>query len=72
MFSAGRWALPNKSGSPTCKDGGTAQKEISLEYPLPQPIQDPITVLTGRGHYTVTGGCPFGSDFDSRIQRTGD
>ena len=26
----------------------------------------------GRGHYTVTGGSPFDSDFDSRVQRTGD
>ncbi len=26
----------------------------------------------GTGHYTVTGGCPFNSDFDSRVERTGD
>jgi serine/threonine-protein kinase len=55
-----------------CQNGGSAHREISLQYPLPQPAQDPITLLTGRGHYTVTGDCPFNSDFDSRVQRTGD
>ena len=34
--------------------------------------QNPITLLTGNGHYTVTGACPFTSDFESRVQRTGD
>jgi len=71
-FSAGRWTLANKSGSSTCTNGGTAHKGFSLKYRLPQPIQDPITVHAGRGHYTVTGGSPFDSDFDSRVQRTGD
>ena len=54
------------------QSGGPAHREVTLQYPLPSPAQDPITLLTGRGHYTVTGGCPFNSDFDSKVQRTGD
>jgi serine/threonine-protein kinase len=45
---------------------------MSLQFPLPQPAPDPITLLTGHGHYTMTGDCPVGSDFDVRVERTGD
>ncbi|MCW2688063.1 MAG: protein kinase family protein, partial [Mycobacterium sp.] len=72
VFAQGRWVLANTLADSTCQAGGRAHREISLEYPLPQPSQDPITLLTGRGHYTVTGDCPFNSDFDSRAERTGD
>ncbi|HET6733376.1 serine/threonine-protein kinase [Mycobacterium sp.] len=71
LFSQNQWVLANTSSDSTCKNGGPAHREISLQYPLPQPAQDPITLLTGRGHYTLTGGCPFSSDFDSRVARTG-
>ncbi|UUO03452.1 protein kinase [Mycolicibacterium novocastrense] len=72
VFQNNQWVLTNTSADSRCKGGEPAHREISLTYPLPQPPQDPITLLTGRGHYTVTGGCPFSSDFDSRVQRTGD
>jgi serine/threonine-protein kinase len=72
VFAQGRWVLTNTSADAECKTGGRAHREVSLEYALPQPPQDPITLLTGRGHYTVTGDCPFNSDFDSRVERTGD
>jgi serine/threonine-protein kinase len=72
VFSKNQWVLANRSSDSTCKDGGPAHREITAQYPLPTPAQDPITTLTGNGHYTVTGGCPFNSDFDSRVERTGD
>lgn len=72
LFSDNKWVLTNTTSQAQCQNGGTAQREISLEYPLPQPKQDPISLLTGRGHYTLTGACPFNSDFDSRVERTGD
>ena len=72
VFSSNRWVLTNTSTDTQCKSGGGAHSEITLEYPLPQPKQDPITLLTGRGNYTVTGACPVSSDFDSRVERTGD
>jgi serine/threonine-protein kinase len=72
IFTQDGWVLSTTSSDSKCQAGGRAHKEISLEYPLPQPEQDPITRLTGRGHYTITGDCPFNSDFDSRVERTGD
>jgi serine/threonine-protein kinase len=71
VFSQGQWVLTTTSLDSNCKTGGRAHREISLEYPVPQPPQDPITLLTGHGHYTITGDCPFNSDFDSRVDRTG-
>ena len=72
IFAKNEWVLANRSSDSKCQNGGPAHREITLQYPLPSPAQDPITLLTGRGHYTVTGACPFNSDFDSRVQRTGD
>jgi serine/threonine-protein kinase len=71
-FAKNQFVLANRSSDSTCKEGGPAHREITLQYPLPSPPQDPITRLTGNGHYIVTGGCPFNSDFDSRVERTGD
>jgi hypothetical protein len=72
VFAQGQWVLANTTGDSQCQSGGRAHREISLQYPLPEPPKDPITLLTGHGHYTITGDCPYNSDFDSRVQRTGD
>jgi serine/threonine-protein kinase len=71
VFTPDTWVLATTSSDSTCQNGGRSHRDISLHYPLPQPPQDPINLLTGRGHYTVTGDCPFTSDFDSRAQRIG-
>jgi serine/threonine-protein kinase len=71
-FAKNQFVLANRISDSTCEKGGAARREITLQYPLPTPAQDPITLLTGNGHYTVTGACPFDSDFDSRVERTGD
>ena len=72
VFSGDRWVLTTTSSNAQCTNGGRADRGFSAQYPLPQPPQDPITLLTGRGHYTITGDCPFNSDFDSRVERSGD
>jgi serine/threonine-protein kinase len=72
VFSQNQWVLATTSADSNCTAGGAAHREITLQYPLPQPPQNPITLLTGRGHYTITGACPFNSDFASRVERTGD
>jgi serine/threonine-protein kinase len=71
VFSQNQWVLTTTSSDAACTSGGRAHRDISAQYPLPQPQQDPITLLTGRGHYTATGDCPFSSDFDSRVERSG-
>jgi len=72
VFQQNKWGLTTTSSDVTCINGGTGHQDTSLEFPLPQPPADPITLLTGHGHNTVTGACPFSGDFDSKVQRTGD
>jgi serine/threonine protein kinase len=72
VFSGDQWVLTTTSSNAACANGGRAERDFSAQYPLPQPPQDPIALLTGRGHYTITGDCPFNSDFDSRVERSGD
>jgi serine/threonine-protein kinase len=38
--------------------GGPMHVKASAQYSLPQPPQDPITLLTGHGHHEQTGSCP--------------
>ncbi|MDT5303354.1 MAG: eukaryotic-like serine/threonine-protein kinase, partial [Mycobacterium sp.] len=42
------------------------------QFPLPQPLQNPITVLTGHGRQDQTGACAGSVVFDETITRTGD
>jgi serine/threonine-protein kinase len=72
VFAQHQWALTNTTVNAKCNNGSPAHGQITVQYPLPQAAEAPITLLSGRGHYTVTGECPFDSDFDSRVQRTGD
>ena len=70
VFANGRWTRTEEFDSP-CPDGGTAHAKVTADYPLPQPPEDPIAVLTGHGHQDVTGACT-GGDYDSKFVRTGD
>jgi len=40
--------------------------------PLPQPLQNPIPVLTGHGTWVQTGGCAATTTFDETYTRVGD
>jgi serine/threonine protein kinase len=72
LYSQDQWVLTNTSVGVDCTKGGKARRDTSLTYPLPQPTPKPITLLTGHGHYTITGDCSANTDFDSRVERTGD
>src|SRR4051794_35752373 len=63
---------PEQVGQPNVQGRRHGPERDQPGIPAAATDSGSITVLTGRGHYTVTGGCPFGSDFNSRIQRTGD
>lgn len=55
-----------------CWKGGMAHVKIVVPFALPQPAQDPITLLSGHGHEEITGtSCP-GTDVDVSFARTGD
>jgi serine/threonine-protein kinase len=72
VFANGKWTKGLENKSP-CEAGGTALEKYTADYALPLPPQDPITVLTGRGHLEVIGtACAVGVDFDEKFERTGD
>jgi hypothetical protein len=71
VFANGKWTQ-NTEGDSACWVGGTAHAKFTAEYPLPQPPQDPITLLTGHGHTESTGSACTGGDFNEKFVRTGD
>jgi serine/threonine-protein kinase len=71
VFSGGKWTRDDEGIVP-CNTGGTAQIKLSAEYPLPDPLQDPIPLLTGHGHNETTGSTCAGGDFEDKFERTGD
>jgi serine/threonine-protein kinase len=73
MFANDKWTR-DEGGTSVCRDGGTAQMTVTAEYPLPEQLEDPIPVLTGRGTQTVAAGgaCTGGGDFVDEFKRTGD
>jgi serine/threonine protein kinase len=55
-----------------CPSGGTSRRTGIAHYPLPQPPQNPIMLLTGHGHDQQAAPCTKSIDFDEKRVRTGD
>jgi serine/threonine-protein kinase len=70
VFADGKWTKIDTELKIKCSSGGQGVRHDTLEFPLPQPAQDPITSLTGRGHSKETGDCPYEGDFDATLNRT--
>ncbi|BBX75265.1 serine/threonine protein kinase [Mycobacterium shinjukuense] len=70
VFSSRSWLMS------TVLDGicsaGRAPVNNTAEFPLPQPPQNPIVLLTGHGHHEQTGACTHSTSFDEKFERTGD
>ena len=71
IFSGAKWTRDDE-GTVPCNLGGTTHIKLSAEYPLPDPLQDPIPLLTGHGHNESTGSACAGGDFEDKFERTGD
>jgi serine/threonine protein kinase, bacterial len=71
VFSNGQWSQ-HAEGTSQCKVSGTSQVKITGEYPLPQPLEDPIPILTGHGHVEPSERTCSGGDFDTKLERIGD
>jgi hypothetical protein len=71
LVFGGEWRWNVEPDVP-CPASGTGHVRMTPEFPLPQPPQDPITLLTGHGHQESTGSACVGSDLDDKFVRTGD
>lgn len=71
VFGAGTWNL-DLAEDETCPGGEPAHENLTAQFPLPAAPQDPIAVLTGRGHWSVSGSCAADTDTDQTFTRTGD
>jgi serine/threonine-protein kinase len=71
VFANGKWTQDSAGATP-CKLGGSAQVKVTAEYPLPNPPDDPIQVLTGHGTTLSAENSCVGGDFDVKFERIGD
>ncbi|OBF81352.1 hypothetical protein A5791_06450 [Mycobacterium sp. 852002-51163_SCH5372311] len=72
VFQTGAWNR-NQDYDSDCSSGGTIRIKATTSLPLPQPPQNPITLLTGHGYQEVltSSKCPSQA-FDVTYTRTGD
>jgi serine/threonine-protein kinase len=70
LYADGNWNYDREFDG-TCGRGRQTHVRIVVPFALPQPLQDPITTLTGSGHEELTGGCPS-TDVQVTLTRTGD
>jgi serine/threonine-protein kinase len=71
VFGSGNW-LEVLEWESDCPSGGKRKAKETVAFALPQPPQDPITLLTGHGNQQQTGSCSANVEFDRKFERTGD
>ncbi len=71
VFSGNTWTRDDE-GTVPCNLGGTVHIKLTAEYPLPDPLQNPITVLTGHGQNVSSDSACTGGDFEDKFERTAD
>ncbi len=72
VFGAGNWNWQIEDDGQCPQSGATTHVKNIGTYPLPQPPQNPITLLTGHGHHDQSAPCALSLDFDETFTRTGD
>jgi hypothetical protein len=71
-FADGMWTSTSAPDDSPCEDGEPGASLLTGEFTLPQPVPDPIVVLTGTHRTVRTGACPGELTLDVRLDRTGD
>jgi len=72
LFADGKWVYDRTFDAP-CARGGTTHVRILVPFPLPQPPQEPVALISGHGHEELTGAPGCGStDVDVKFTRIGD
>ncbi len=72
VFGAGNWNWQIEADGQCPQSEGTTHVKNTGTYPLPKAPQNPITLLTGRGHLEQSAPCELSVDFDETLTRTGD
>lgn len=71
VFADGAWTL-SIDIEEKCTDADVVRVTKQARFPLPQPLQNPITTLTGHGVQTQTAPCAAQLEFDETFTRIGD
>jgi len=70
LFKNGKWLLDQHTDV-NCPNGGTAGTVKHEEYPLPQPVANPLPRVTGSVRFDAANACPA-QQLDITLDRTGD
>jgi serine/threonine-protein kinase len=71
MFGDGNSAWTNESDGP-CPNVEMSHLSVSAKFPLPEPPQNPIPVLTGHGTWVTMASCGVNVGLNETFTRTGD
>jgi serine/threonine protein kinase len=73
VYGDGKWVQAREFDTRCTRGGAVAHVKMSAELPMPQPPQDPITMLSGHGSADVGAGTACKSTtFEMKFARTGD
>jgi serine/threonine-protein kinase len=71
VFDGGKFTSTDRAQSP-CPSGDLSNLTTDIQFPMPQPPQNPIQLLSGHGTWVQTGTCAVDLEFDETFTRTGD
>jgi serine/threonine-protein kinase len=71
VYDGANWIWTDETDGP-CPTGDPSHLTARGQYPLPQPPQNPIPLLSGHGTWVQTGSCAVDFEFDETFTRTGD
>jgi hypothetical protein len=72
VFGAGNWIVDIAEDGTCPESGSTTHVKTAGKYPLPQPPQNPIMLLSGHGQLQQSPPCALSVNFDETFRRTGD
>jgi len=72
VFGDGNWTSNIEFDGNCPPPGGPTHLKFTAQYPMPEPAQDPITLLIGHGRQEQTGTCAASTAVTETFKRTGD
>jgi serine/threonine-protein kinase len=72
IFSDGKWTSELEFDGKCPPPGGPTHLKYTAQFPMPEPPQNPITLLIGNGRQEQTGNCAASTAVTETFTRTGD